>query len=496
METLSSRLCNTAATLPDHPAIVENGRVFSYNWVLTAVRTAAANLAERRVGRGSRVALVLPNGSGFVSSFFAVSHLGGVVVPLNPSLQETEIAALMRDAQVSAVVTAGNHRERCVSALRCAVGLGEEAVIDLDNAGNSLDFAAQKATPNAWAADSAEPFDPVLYLYSSGSTGRPKRIVRNHFNLLYEVDCLKKRFSLAPSDRLLGVAPFSHTNGLLRSMMASMLSGATLIPLPQFERRAVARTIEDQRITIFIGVPFMFAMLAETRWPQPVDFSSLRFCISASAPLTRDTCLRFHERYGIYVRQLYGTTETGSISANLGPDPEDSIDSLGTPYDGITVEIFSPDRRPLPAGEAGEIGIKSLGATREYVGSPEETAAAFADGYFFPGDIGYKNAAGAIFLVGRKSLFINRGGYKVNPYEIENLIQTHPKVQEVAVVGVDTPYGDQKIKAVVVPTEPFEESDIIEFCRGSVADFKIPSLVEFRNELPKSSTGKLLRKML
>jgi long-chain acyl-CoA synthetase len=240
----------------------------------------------------------------------------------------------------------------------------------------------------------------------------------------------------------------------------------------------------------------MFAMLAEARWPAPVDFSSLRLCICASAPLTRDTFQRFHERYGIHVRQLYGTTETGSISVNLAAHPENAFDSLGTPFDGVTVDIFSPERSILPAGEHGEIGIKSLGATRQYAGSPEETAKAFKDGYFFPGDIGYKNAAGEIFLVGRKSLFINRGGYKVNPYEIETLIQAHPKVREVAVIGVETEYGDQKVKAVVVPTETLEASDIIDFCRGSVADFKIPSIVEFRAELPKSSTGKLLRKVL
>jgi long-chain acyl-CoA synthetase len=478
------------------PAIIENGRVLDYDGVLRAVRSVAAALAGLRIGPGSRVALALPNGADFVGSFFAVAHMGALVVPLNPSLQQAEMAAVMSDAQVSAVLSIASLRERSVSALRAAVGLGEEAAIVLDDPKRCADMSSEQPGAHGWPKESAEPSTPLLCLYSSGSTGRPKRIVRTHANILYEIDCLRKRFALSGSDRMMGVAPFSHTNGLMRSMISSLLSGATLLPLPQFERRAVARMIEKQRATVFIGVPFMFAMLAEARWPAPVDFSSLRLCVCASAPLTRDTFQRFHERYGIHVRQLYGTTETGSISVNMSPRPEDAFDSLGTPYDGVTVEIFSPERRVLPAGEHGEIGIKSLGATREYAGSAEATAAAFSDGYFFPGDIGYKDAGGAIYLVGRKSLFINRGGYKVNPYEIENLIQTHPKVQDVAAIGVDTGYGDQKIKAVVVATEALEEGEIIDFCRGKVADFKIPSIVEFRQELPKSSTGKLLRKLL
>jgi long-chain acyl-CoA synthetase len=495
METLSKRLQSTAAIRLDQPAIIENGHALDYNWLLGTIQGLSARLEDRKIGPGSRVALVLPNGAWFVISFFAVAHLGGILVPLNPSLRENEIASLLEDAGASLVLTVVELRDRCLSAVRGAARLADDAVIALDRTVDCNASLGARRVHN-WPADLADPSKPVLYLYSSGSTGRPKQIARSHFNLLYEIDCLRKTFHLSGSDRVLGVAPFSHTNGLMRSMLTSILSGATLVPLPQFERGAVAKIIQKEGMTVFIGVPFMFAMLAETRWPEPVDFSSLRLCISSSAPLSRDSCLRFRDRYGIYLRQLYGTTETGSISVNLTPNPGESIESVGTPYEGITVKIFSPEGCVLPPGEAGEIGIKSPAAAEKYVGSPEQTAASFVNGYFFPGDIGYKDAAGLIFLVGRKSLFINRGGYKVNPQEIEDLIQRHPKVQEVAVVGVDTAYGDQKIKAVVVPSDPYDENEIIKFCRGKVADFKIPSIVEFRAELPKSSTGKLLRKLL
>jgi long-chain acyl-CoA synthetase len=299
-----------------------------------------------------------------------------------------------------------------------------------------------------------------------------------------------------PTDRVLGVAPFSHVNGLMRSMVGSVFAGATLVPLSQFDRREVGQVIEEQGITVFIGVPFMFAMLAETRWPRPVDFSSLRVCISSSAPLRRETSERFYEKYGRYVRQLYGTTETGTIAVNVSQQAEEALDCVGTPIEGVEVEIFSGDRRVLVRGEVGEIGIRSPAATREYPGMSDQTEVAFWNGYFFPGDIGRKDTMGRVYLLGRKSLFINRGGYKVNPYEIEEVLERHPKVRDVAVVGVDTVYGDQKIKAVVVPSAGCTEDEIIEFCRRTIADFKVPSIVEFRAELPKSSAGKILRRAL
>src|SRR5262249_54933548 len=148
------------------------------------------------------------------------------------------------------------------------------------------------------------------------------RIQRSQAQVIWEVERLATAVGLSPQDRVLGAAPFSHTNGLLRSMVAAILSGAVLVPVPQFERRAVGRVIQDNAITVFIGVPFMFAMLAETRWPAPVDFSSLRLCLSSSAPLKLDTSQRFRERYGVAVRQLYGTTETGTIALDVGDGPE------------------------------------------------------------------------------------------------------------------------------------------------------------------------------
>jgi long-chain acyl-CoA synthetase len=278
----------------------------------------------------------------------------------------------------------------------------------------------------------------------------------------------------------------------MRSMMASLRAGATLYPVPKFERQAIAEMIQEHRISVFIGVPFMFGVMAKTNYGRRPDFSSLRLCISASAPMPPKLNRQFYEKFGIYVRQLYGSTETGTISVDLSPDIERSLESVGTPIAGVDVEIYSENSQRTPTDEIGEIAVKSPAAIKSY-GSDDFDNDAFRNGYFFTGDLGRRGQNGLLYLVGRKKLFINKGGYKVNPREIEELLESHPKVEEAVVVGLPTSFGDEKVKAVVVLSDPCTEKEIIEHCRGRVADFKIPSLIEFREALPKTATGKVRR---
>jgi len=243
-------------------------------------------------------------------------------------------------------------------------------------------------------------------------------------------------------------------------------------------------------------VPFMFSMLAKTNFRRPPDFSSLRLCVSSSAAMPPKLNQQFHEKLGVYVRQLYGSTETGTISVNLSPNIERTLESVGTPIHGVRVDVFTEEGQRAAPGEMGEFAVKSPAAITGYENLVEVNKESFRDGYFFTGDLGRKDRDGLLYLVGRKKFFINKGGFKIDPREIEELLESHPSVEEAAAVDVPTALGDERVKAVVVLSGPCTEQEIIEHCRHKIADFKIPSVIEFRDSLPKSPTGKVRKKML
>ncbi len=491
MKTLPEMFATVARQNSRRVAVVDGYKTVSYSQLEKNIASLAAKLQSIGVRQGDRVAILLPNSLDFVKSYFAISALGAIVVPMNDHYQENELLYFLEVCGVSVLVTSKDFEKLC------------SKVLSMQNSPSKLLFVEDDLTPPQKEPKSItefgieiDPDTPAMYQFSSGSTGRPKQIARTHANLIFELDSLIKTLNLANEDRFLGVAPFSHVNGLMRTMMACMRAGATLYPVPKFERRSVADVIEKNKISIFIAVPFMFSMLAQANFRRRPDFSSLRLCVSASAPMPKKLNQEFHANFGIYVRQLYGSTETGTISVNLSPDVENSLESVGTPILGVEVEVFTDEGRIANPGEMGELAVKSPAAIKGYEGLDEVNKEVFRNGYFYTGDLGVRGQDGLLYLVGRKKFFINKGGYKINPQEIEELLEGHPKVEEVVVVGSPTAYGDEKVKAVIVSNSTCTEDEIVEYCRGKIADFKIPSVVEFRESLPKSPTGKIRRQML
>lgn len=489
MKNLQEMLANTVRYNGSATAVVDGDFSVSYLDLDRRIGCVAARLRELGVRPGDRVSLLLPNDLHFVTSYFAVVSVGGIVVPLNDHYQQNELLYFLDECGVSVLITSRDYTTLCNDVLPLCRSqkqllFAEEVPIDLDE---------ERARADRFQAD---PGSKVMYQFSSGSTGRPKRIARTHANLVFELDSFVQTLGITSRDRFLGVAPFSHVNGLMRSMMTSVRAGACLYPMARFERRAVAETIVKHRISVFIAVPVMFSTLAKTNFHQQPDFSSLRLCVSASAPMPRKLNQAFHEAFGIYVRQLYGSTETGTISVNLSPGIDGTLDSVGTPITGVEVDVLREDGQRAAIGEVGEFAVRSPAAIRAYEGLDDVNRETFRNGYFFTGDLGRKDGDGLLYLAGRKKFFINKGGYKIDPREIEELLEGHPLVDETAVFGLPTAYGDEKITAVVVANGPCTAEELINFCRGKIADFKIPSVVQFRDSLPKSSTGKIRRAML
>jgi len=491
LNSITEMLASTVRQNANRTAIVDGNRTLSYNMLERKIASLATELQNRGINKGDRVALLLPNGLDFIRSYFAIVALGAIAIPLNDQYQENELLYFLEESGVSLLITSKDYSELCHKVLSmqhspCKLFIVENAPEDSENELKSLGDFNLKINPDT----------PVMYQFSSGSTGRPKRIARTHSNLLFELDSFIQTLNITNEDRFLGVAPFSHVNGLMRSMMTCMRAGAALYPLSKFERRTVATVIEKNSISIFIAVPFMFSMLAKANFRRQPDFSSLCLCVSASAPMPKKLNQEFYENFGIYVRQLYGSTETGTISVNLSSDVEDSLESVGSAIAGVEVQVINEEGEIANLETMGELAVKSPAAIKGYDGLDDLNEEVFRDGYFLTGDLGYKDKNGLLYLVGRKKFFINKGGYKINPHEIEELLESHPKVEEAVVIGLTTSYGDEKVKAIIVLKDSCKEEELIEHCRGKIADFKLPSLVEFRDSLPKSPTGKIRRKIL
>jgi long-chain acyl-CoA synthetase len=439
---------------------------------------------------GQRVALILPNSAAFVAAFFGIARVGGVVAPLSPRYRTQEILHYLNDLDATAVVGDFRFLQRARDLLPAL----KRTPAVLDVSGQAARLIERGQGPGQALRSGTSP--PLLQQYTSGSTGVPKRIVRSHASVLAELEALRRTFDLSERDRFLGAAPFSHVNGLVRTMLTAMTVGAALYTVEEFRRREILDVLTRERITFFGGVPPMFVILSQTPVRGDEDLSALRVVFSSSAPLLPADNRQFHERFGVWIRQLYGSTETGTISVSRRPDPEECLESVGTPLDGVRVEVVDDSGTRLPPDHEGELVIASPFAAAEYLDNPIATAESFRHGRYFSGDLGRKSRAGDLILTGRRKLFLNRGGFKVNPYEVEAVIKQYPKVAAVAVFGVPGRHGDDIVCCCIVPSARCTTQEILAHCSERLAEFKIPARVEFREALPTTPSGKILRTQL
>jgi long-chain acyl-CoA synthetase len=278
-------------------------------------------------------------------------------------------------------------------------------------------------------------------------------------------------------------------------LLAAVRAGATLVLLESFNRARVMQRLIDERVTVFPGVPVMFGVLASSALIARAPLQSLRLAFSAGAPLPRDVFVAFRRKFGVPVRQLYGSTEVGAVSINLGPCSGKLWASVGTPIRAVEVGVVDANGRRLGAGQTGEVVIRSPAMASGY-DHEESGALAFRDGFYWSGDLGHFDSQGNLYITGRTRLFIDTGGHKVDPVQVERVLNRHPKLVASAVVGVKGRFGRQLVKAVVVAREPCSADEIARWCRGKLADFKVPRVIEFRREIPTGPLGKVLRKYL
>ena len=494
---LPNWISNNMYRYPNRIAIIHGNKKITYADLYDSISKLAGGLTSLGIKRGDRVVLLLKNSPEFIISFFAVAWIGGITVPLNVQYKGLELKNYINDSKPKMII-ALREMVSMLNEITLSMQERECVIISVPDGKNgffSYGHLIEDSLPLKEIVNLL-PQDNILCQYSSGSTGQPKKIVRNHSNLAAEAVNFCSTVDMTGNDKILCIVPLFHAHGLGNCMLSSNYSGATLVILEDFNRRELLKTIQEEKITVFPGVPFMFKMLADTPLKEEMTLSSLRLCFSAGAPLPSNTFQKFFEKYGVFVRQLYGSSETGSVSINRSENILETAESIGVSMKNVEINIFDENGNVLPHDEKGNIGIRSLAMIKGYEGLEERNKESFRDGYFFPGDMGKKDRIGNIYITGRKTQFINTGGNKVDPSDIEALLVTHPKVKEAVVVGLKSHSDEDVIKAVVVLNVQCEEKEIVEFCKGKIADFKIPRIVEFRNEIPRSPLGKVLKKYL
>jgi long-chain acyl-CoA synthetase len=341
--------------------------------------------------------------------------------------------------------------------------------------------------------------ETAVLLYTSGTTGKPKGVMLTHKNFLGEFEWVEEAFPLYPEDIIVGVLPLYHVYAMADVLVPAIYFGCSVSLIPQYSPTELLRNVSEVKATVLIAIPSMYIHLLQISKSRKTSIpKSLRSCVSGGAPLPMKVIKDFEEVFQTKINEGYGLTETTSAVGLNASGEGFRAGSIGIPYPSVKMKIFDDDDNELPPGETGEIVIKGDMVSKGYYNNPEETAEAMRNGWFHTGDMGYRDEEGYIFITDRKKDIIIRGGFNISPREIEEILFTHPKVRDAAVLGVTDKSMRETVKAFVIleEGESAEQKEIIDFCKEHLSPHKVPKFIEFRESLPKSATGKVLKKEL
>jgi acyl-CoA synthetase (AMP-forming)/AMP-acid ligase II len=483
----------------DKPALIDgpSGRTITYSQLHAMVHALARGLIARGFGRGDVFAIFMPNVPEYAVAFHGVVAAGGATTTINPLYTAEELAFQLDDAGAMYLLTIPQFLDRAIDAA------GQTAVKEVFVLGE-----AEGATPFASLLDSSAPpsipefdvhEDLVALPYSSGTTGFPKGVMLTHHNLVSNICQAESVVKVDADDTLIGILPFFHIYGMTVIMNSALHSGATVVTLPRFELEAFLETMQTHRVTRAYLVPPIVLALAKHPIVDDYDLSALSFILSGAAPLGADLAAECSERLDCLVVQGYGLTETSPVTHATPDDPaRNKPGSIGPPIPNTECKVVDPETgNEQGPNELGEVWIRGPQVMRGYLNNPDATSATIdGDGWLHSGDIGYADEDGYFYIVDRLKELIKYKGFQVAPAELESILLSHPAVGDAAVIPSPDEEAGEVPKAFVVLSGDASTDEIMEFVAGKVSPQKKIRRIEVIDEIPKSPSGKILRRVL
>jgi acyl-CoA synthetase (AMP-forming)/AMP-acid ligase II len=474
-----------------HTAIVvpEDNLKITYAELRRQVHDVAESLAALGITRGDRVGLALPNGLAVIVAFLAAAE-AGTAAPLNPAYREDEFKFYLDDTKAKVLLLPPDGAEEA----RKAAGTGVPiANVVVENGVVTLGGVTDRKP-----VVPATAHEPALILHTSGSTGRPKRVPLGHSNLRISAGNVARTYALGPTDVSLCVMPLFHVHGLVASTLATLSTGGTVVVPSKFTPLSFWRIARDHGATWYSAVPTIHQLLLARadKGARPAGAEKLRFIRSCSASLPPQVMHDLEAAFGAPVLEAYGMTEAAhQMASNPLPPAAHKPGSVGMGT-GLRISIMDEKGNHMAVGDRGEVVIKGPNVITGYESNPEANATSFVDGWFRTGDQGVLDGEGYLTLVGRLKEMINRGGEKISPREIDEVLLSHPAVAEAVCFGVSHPTWGEEVAAAVVLREAATEADLLSYCKERLADFKRPKQIHITETIPRTATGKIQRRLV
>lgn len=509
----------SASKFPQNTALTFIGKKITYSQLKDLVSSFAGGLREKGIKEGSKVSIMLPNCPQFVICYYAILKLGGVVVQTNPLYVEDEIEKILSDSGAECIITLDLLYPRVSSVcarIKCK-SMIITSIKDYLPFPLSLLYPLKAKPPkvnyseHVWkfldllkqpkvTETIGKPENIAMLQYTGGTTGGFKGAMLTHTNLVTNtLQSISWLVDSVPGEEvILAAIPFFHVYGMTIALNLGMKLAANLVLIPKFEVKKILKSIPKHKPTIFPGVPKMYMALNDHPDVKKYNLKSISICISGSAALPVEVKKRFEELTNANLVEGYGLTEA-SPSTHCNPlKGQNKLGSIGLPFPNTDSKIMDIETgtKEMPVGEIGELVIKGPQVMQGYWNLEQDTKDSLRDGWLYTGDIAKTDEDGYFYIVDRKKeMILSPSGFNVYPRDIEEVLYAHPKIQEAAVVGIPTEKGEA-IKAFIVLKEELSEDEIIEYCKEKLAKYKIPEFIEFKDELPKSMIGKILKKEL